>query len=104
MADFGLSKASDYLKTLCGTHTYLAPEIARYCGSTSVQDVRYTNAVDIWSLGVVIFQYAYDLPYPGMGEGLPWCEKIISALNDWDADNLIDLLSTMIVMDPKSRE
>ena len=36
--------------------------------------------------------------------GLPWCEQIIKALKDWDRDDLIELLSTdMIVMDPVSR-
>ena len=104
LADFGLSKAGDYLSTLCGTHTYLAPEIARYYGSNRPEGVKYGNAVDIWSLGVVIFEYAYDLPHPGSGAGLPWCEEIISALDDWDSDGLIDLLSTMIFMDPKLRK
>lgn len=104
LADFGLSKASDYLTTLCGTHIYLAPEIARYCGSNTLKDVKYTNAVDIWSFGVVIFQYACGLPHPGAGIGLPWCQKIINALDDWDSDDLIGLLSTMIVMDPKLRD
>ncbi|KAF2749609.1 kinase-like protein [Sporormia fimetaria CBS 119925] len=103
LADFGLSKASDDLPTLCGTYTYLAPEIARYCQSTSAQAVKYKNAVDIWSLGVVIFEYACGLPDPGPGIGLPWCEKIISALDDWDSDGLVDLLSTIIVMDPNLR-
>jgi serine/threonine protein kinase len=103
LADFGLSKASDDLSTLCGTHTYLAPEIALYYQSSSAQAVKYKNAVDIWSLGVVIFEYACGLPDPGSSMGLPWCEKIISALDDWDSDRLVDLLSTMIVMDPKLR-
>ncbi|KAL9584902.1 MAG: hypothetical protein Q9212_001836 [Teloschistes hypoglaucus] len=103
LADFGLSKASDYLVTLCGTHTYLSPEIARHYGSNRPECVKYANAVDIWSLGVVIFEYAYGLPHPGSGIGLPWCEKIISALDDLDTDKLTDLLSTMIVMDPNLR-
>jgi serine/threonine protein kinase len=104
LADFGLSKASDYLSTLCGTHSYLAPEIAQYYGSNCPHGVKYVNAVDIWSLGVVIFEYAYGLPHPGSGAGLPWCGEIISALHDWDSDELIALLSSMIVMDPKLRE
>lgn len=104
LADFGLSKASDYLKTLCGTHTYLAPEVARYYGSTSVSDVRYTNSIDICSLGVVIFQYAYGLTHPGQGAGLAWCEKLIDALNDWDSDGLTELLSSMLVIEPGSHE
>jgi serine/threonine-protein kinase CHEK2 len=39
------------LKTLRGTPTYLAPEIvySNGCGL-------YTEAVDCWSLGVILFQ------------------------------------------------
>ncbi len=104
LADFGLSRASDYLSTLCGTQTYLAPEIARYWGSNGPQVVEYVKAVDIWSLGVVAFEYAYGLPDRANDIGLPWCEKIIGALEDWDSDDLTVLLSTMIVMDPNMRE
>lgn len=51
VSDFGLSKCVDsntILKTQCGTRMYLAPEV---CG---VQKP-YTNKVDIWSLGVVLY-------------------------------------------------
>ncbi|OQV18357.1 Serine/threonine-protein kinase Chk2 [Hypsibius exemplaris] len=53
ITDFGLSKImSDhtFLKTFCGTPTYLAPEVMSSMG-TAV----YTNAVDCWSLGVILF-------------------------------------------------
>jgi serine/threonine protein kinase len=82
-ADFGLAKAGTDLKTICGTGTYLAPEVARYCGlSKTVPKEIYSEEVDIWSLGVVILKYAYGLPYPGEGGGVLWCEKIIEEAND----------------------
>ncbi|KAG7284883.1 hypothetical protein NEMBOFW57_009498 [Staphylotrichum longicolle] len=51
LSDFGLSRASpSYLKTYCGTPLYTAPEVfARE---------NYDAGVDVWSLGMVAFQYA----------------------------------------------
>jgi serine/threonine protein kinase len=100
LSDFGLSKATSSLKSFCGTHLYAAPEIyEKHCGSY------YTSAVDIWSLGVVIFKCAYGLPDCHRRDvGLSWCNKIIERLNDWDSDPLIDFLSTaMLIIDPKWR-
>lgn len=104
LADFGLSKASDYLATLCGSLIYAAPEVVIYVRSQSARCVKYSKAVDIWSLGVVIFQYTCGLPDDDGLEGLAWCKKIVMELNDWDSDCLIDILSTMIVMEPDLRD
>ena len=96
LTDFGLSRASDDLTTLCGTPLYLAPEVYKK-GS-------YTPAVDIWSLGVVAFECAYDLPNSHGNRGRDWCEMLVDQVNDWESGDLIDLLSNaMIVMDPKLR-
>ena len=53
MNDFGVSKfidAQTKLKTFCGTEAYLAPEVLTSRGMTA-----YTNAVDLWSLGVMLY-------------------------------------------------
>ena len=53
VTDFGLSKFVDcetMMKTFCGTPNYLAPEVLLNKGSGA-----YTNAVDVWSLGVILF-------------------------------------------------
>lgn len=101
LSDFGLSKASLDLQTFCGTHEYAAPEIYSTGRSTS-----YTEACDIWSLGVVVFEYAYG-PLPRLRNkdvGVPWCQKIVNLLHDWDSDALVDLLSNaMLVIEPGSR-
>jgi serine/threonine-protein kinase Chk2 len=52
ITDFGLSKFCNQitqLKTHCGTMSYQAPEL--------IEEKRepYTNKVDIWSLGIVMF-------------------------------------------------
>lgn len=49
VSDFGLSKritSNAFMQTQCGTVGYLAPE---------VHTSNYTNKVDIWSLGVVLY-------------------------------------------------
>jgi serine/threonine-protein kinase Chk2 len=53
VTDFGISKFVDQntmMKTFCGTPNYLAPEILKTAGTGS-----YTNAVDCWSLGVILY-------------------------------------------------
>ncbi len=96
LSDFGLSRVSNDLTTYCGTALYLAPEVYK--------SEKYTPVVDIWSLGVVIFQYAYGLPTCDVYSGRVWCRRIIEKANDRDSEDLIDFLSTaMLVMDPKQR-
>ncbi|PVU89106.1 hypothetical protein BB561_005543 [Smittium simulii] len=53
LADFGLARAvgeNEMMKTMCGTPSYLAPEI--FCNPREAQ---YTKSVDIWALGVVLY-------------------------------------------------
>eukprot|EP01098_Paradermamoeba_levis_P003063 TRINITY_DN1432_c0_g1_i10.p1 TRINITY_DN1432_c0_g1~~TRINITY_DN1432_c0_g1_i10.p1 ORF type:complete len:380 (+),score=66.81 TRINITY_DN1432_c0_g1_i10:426-1565(+) len=54
ISDFGLSRIigeGSFMKTLCGTPQYLAPEIL-----TSVQkEEGYGKEVDLWSLGVILY-------------------------------------------------
>ena len=101
LSDFGLSKATADLKTFCGTHTYAAPEIYRKPPATY-----YTKACDIWSLGVVVFNYGFGFlsDIDEIGKGLPWCREIIKWAEDWEFDILINLLLTaMLTIDPKKR-
>jgi serine/threonine protein kinase len=49
VCDFGFTKkADDFSKTVLGTVVYMAPEI--------LKQLKYDSAVDIWSLGVILFQ------------------------------------------------
>lgn len=54
IGDFGLAKIvgeASFTTTLCGTPSYVAPEILAHNGKAR----RYTKAVDIWSVGVVLY-------------------------------------------------
>src|SRR5438045_4608114 len=69
--------------------------------------------MDIWSLGVVVFQYAFGLhrqafeerPVKGMKEWIiSWCQYIVEQVNDWeDLDRLIDLLKAMLIIESEKR-
>lgn len=53
VADFGLAKAVDsltMLRTMCGTPSYLAPEVVKQDNGEG-----YDNVVDSWSVGVIVF-------------------------------------------------
>ncbi|EKM80931.1 hypothetical protein AGABI1DRAFT_37595 [Agaricus bisporus var. burnettii JB137-S8] len=53
VADFGLAKlvhGETMLRTMCGTPTYLAPEVVN-----QREGGGYTNRVDSWSVGVMLF-------------------------------------------------
>ena len=53
IADFGLSKVfspSTTLQTVCGSPLYMAPELL-----TVEQSGNYSPAVDVWSVGVILF-------------------------------------------------
>jgi serine/threonine protein kinase len=51
VADFGLSKLmkghQHFMRTVCGTWAYCAPEV--------ISRKPYTQAVDAWTLGVLMF-------------------------------------------------
>ena len=59
IADFGISKRAaeglTALRTLTGTPAFAAPELLGYGQADTLSDDSYTNAVDMWSTGVITF-------------------------------------------------
>ncbi|OAA58602.1 Protein kinase-like domain protein [Niveomyces insectorum RCEF 264] len=107
--DFGLSRASRDPTTICGSLQYLAPEIYREQKRrhTHREKSHYTSAVDVWSLGVTIFECAYRLPSSN-ATGIAWCEEVVRKL-EGDAlaypDDLKQFLwYYMVVMVPELRQ
>ncbi|KAJ6446248.1 checkpoint kinase 2-like protein [Purpureocillium lavendulum] len=113
LADFGLAKIigeESFTTTLCGTPSYVAPEIL-----ADSKQRKYTKAVDVWSLGVVLYiclcgfppfsdeLYSRDFPFT-------LSQQIKSGRFDypspyWDSvgDPALDLIDSMLVVDPEKR-
>ncbi|XP_071944033.1 serine/threonine-protein kinase Chk2-like [Antedon mediterranea] len=109
VTDFGLSKfvgENSFMKTMCGTPTYLAPEILKTAGMGG-----YSKAVDLWSLGVILFICLGGYP--------PFSDQIKTmSLHDqitrgsynfpvkyWSkvSQEAIDLIKKLMTVDPKRR-
>jgi len=55
LADFGLSTKKIIMETIAGTKEYIAPEQAKFHN--------YTNAVDVWSLGIIFDEMLHGTPF-----------------------------------------
>lgn len=113
LADFGLSKQSDTLKTFCGSFLYSAPEI--YCTRLvkGKDAYKYNPLVDIWSVAVLLVKLKCGrLPNwldSYMTSGTAWGEAIVhfvrSYLKDYGANQMLFfLLEDMLVVDPEERQ
>ncbi|KAL1793291.1 hypothetical protein ACET3X_008273 [Alternaria dauci] len=113
LADFGLAKIigeESFTTTLCGTPSYVAPEILENSNYR-----RYTKAVDVWSLGVVLYICLCGFP--------PFSDELYSPENPytlsqqikmgrfdypspyWDSvgDPALDLIDRMLTVDVEQR-
>ncbi|XP_036402839.1 serine/threonine-protein kinase Chk2-like [Megalops cyprinoides] len=109
ITDFNQSKIleeTSLMRTLCGTPTYLAPEVF-----TDAVTVGYSMAVDCWSLGVLLFVCLGGYP-PFYTEGTDMTvkEQITQGYyrfipSKWEgiSDEAKDLVKKLLVVDPKKR-
>uniref|UniRef100_A0A2K5Q6A8 non-specific serine/threonine protein kinase n=1 Tax=Cebus imitator TaxID=2715852 RepID=A0A2K5Q6A8_CEBIM len=109
ITDFGHSKIlgeTSLMRTLCGTPTYLAPEVL-----VSVGTAGYNRAVDCWSLGVILFICLSG--YPPFSEHrtqVSLKDQITSGKYNfipevWTevSEEALDLVKKLLVVDPKAR-
>lgn len=120
IADFGLSKdvAESFVKTFCGSALYVAPEVFNG-GMDMVHDHNsdhYGSPADIWSTGVIFLIIIYDPPAIPNMPGIEmwdtrlwkywfdkWAPALVQRVNDFENDKLTDILSRMIIIDPRQR-
>ena len=73
LADFGLARVTSpqEMASFVGTYEYMAPEV--------VWHHLYTQTVDVWSLGIVIMELVFGLPYsPDSQPGADWIKQLFS--------------------------
>jgi serine/threonine protein kinase len=77
LADFGLSKRltdGTAFHTKAGTQSYMAPEILNYLNMQEFEE-EYTNSVDIWAVGCIIYRLiAGAVPFPPGRSLVKYCE------------------------------
>ncbi len=77
LADFGLSKKlteTTAFYTKGGTQSYMAPEILNYFG-TQTTSAEYTNAVDVWAVGCIVYRLITGVvPFPPGTSLIKYCE------------------------------
>jgi serine/threonine protein kinase len=58
LGDFGLTKKQTdgtVYRTQAGTEKYMGPELYFYVPGLNKETSEYTNAVDIWALGCIVY-------------------------------------------------
>jgi len=103
VADFGLSKnfGDEKMMTSCGSPGYVAPEV--------LECETYDKAVDMWSIGVILYILLVGYP-PFYADNDPALFKKIMACDydfgeGWDVISTTakDLVKNLLVKDPKKR-
>jgi serine/threonine protein kinase len=113
ITDFGFAKVATnttLLTTFCGTPKYTAPEVfPRFSDG-------HGPPADVWSLGVIVFEWIYGIPEVEEEEKeeeeeeeeesvLPvkWITQLLNKLEDQDKDHLVRILLRMLQVKVRKR-
>jgi serine/threonine protein kinase len=70
LGDFGLTKKQTdgtAYRTQAGTEKYMGPELYFYVPGLNKETSEYTNAVDIWALGCIVYRIiTRAVPFPSL--------------------------------------
>lgn len=106
IADFGLAKFTgemQFTNTLCGTPSYVAPEV--------LMKADYTSKVDLWSAGVLLYvclcgfpPFSDQLAPPSMKDQiLKGNYSFYSPYWDEIDDSILHLISNLLIVNPTQR-
>ncbi|EAY03521.1 CAMK family protein kinase [Trichomonas vaginalis G3] len=102
LCDFGfaraLSRTTLVLNSIKGTPLYMAPEL--------VQEYPYTEKIDIWSLGIILYELYYGKPPYFTDSMYNLIKMIINEPITWPgpiSDEFKDFILKALVKDPDSR-
>lgn len=109
-ADFGLAKAGEKLRSVCGTQRWAAPELySRFGGKYAVAGESYGVGVDIYSCGLVVASQECGLPdyleeYDKSDTA--WINAVLAHIQRRaeGSELLSFLLRNMLVKDPQRRQ
>ncbi|GAA6063026.1 hypothetical protein JCM10212_001805 [Sporobolomyces blumeae] len=109
VTDFGLAKMvtdQTMLKTMCGTPTYLAPEVILNPNPSA----GYSPLVDAWSIGVVLFSLLTCQTPFDESESTPLPQRMRERQVDFEflrgeglSEVCLDFLRRLLVSDPRKR-
>lgn len=110
LADFGLSKRltdSTAYHTSAGTLPYMAPEILNYLEFDA--SGKYTNAVDLWALGCIVYRLiTSNIPFPQGTSLIRYCRGELLFPDDplikcGVTDSGSNFLRQLLAINPKER-
>lgn len=114
LTDFGLSKehvsqTHSGASTFCGTAEYIAPELlSKHSGGGRRKDkkVPHGTAVDMWSLGILMYEMIHGLPPFYDTNTRRMYDKILRAELSFTSsfsDDACDIISRLLERDPRRR-
>lgn len=97
LSDFGFSRdcfKNTCLKTICGTHVYMAPELLLINNAKSPISSYNGLKIDMWALGIILYTFLYgEMPFDEDDEDIIK-DKIINAEPNYSLRKVIPKSST----------